>query len=94
MIGAMKALRFVIPPLLLSTLFVACGDHPGGSVGDICQTAGETVECEDNEICDTLDDFGPYCLRQCSEHEDCEGGEQCNGVSGSNIKGCHPAEIE
>ena len=81
---------------MITVAVFGCADHPGGSVGDPCETSGETAECASGEVCDTLDDFGgdAFCLRICDEHADCEAGELCNGVSGSNQKGCQPAGDE
>lgn len=90
----MKNLRFGLASLTIAAaLFVACGGHPGGSVGDPCSVVGSSEECLEDEICDDLTDYGPHCLLLCEDHEDCDAGEQCNGVSGNNQKGCHPAEV-
>ncbi len=69
----------------------ACGGHPGGTVGDPCSDIGSSSECFDDEICD--DTYaGPYCLRECSDHGDCDPDERCNGTSGQSQKTCHPQD--
>ena len=74
---------------------VACNDHPGGTVGDSCGDVGSSNECQQDEICDNVDDGGTYCLRLCTDHIDCAENERCNGVTGSSRKGCHPqADLE
>jgi hypothetical protein len=78
--------------VLMGIAVVACGGHPGGTVGDACSEVGSAEECFDDEICEELSGYGAYCLLLCDDHEDCDAGEQCNGVSGSNEKGCHPAD--
>ena len=71
----------------------ACGSHPGGTVGDPCDEIGSSGECESGEICDDLGSGeGAYCLKKCEDHVDCDPGESCNGISGSNEKGCHPKD--
>ncbi len=84
------ALRSAALALFTSAAFVACGSHPGGSVGDPCDSAGSSAECLSDEICDDIYDGGRYCLFICSDHVDCAGGERCNGVTGSDLKACHP----
>lgn len=69
---------------------VACDGHPGGTVGDPCSDVGSGSECRSNEICDSIDDGSSYCLQLCSDHDDCASGERCNGVSGNDVKACHP----
>jgi hypothetical protein len=68
----------------------ACGDHPGGTVGDPCESRGATDECASDEVCDATDDGSLYCLQLCSDHDDCASGEACNGVSKGSLKACHP----
>jgi hypothetical protein len=73
-----------------SAALIACGGHPGGTVGEICDDPGSTRDCEADEICDDISDGGTYCLLLCSAHEDCASSERCNGVTGSSAKACHP----
>lgn len=78
--------------LFTGAAVVACGGHPGGTVGEVCDEAGSSNECESDEICDDTGDGGRYCLRICTDHVDCASNERCNGITGSDIKGCHPQE--
>lgn len=81
----------------------ACGDHPGGTVGDACDTRGSSSECEAGYVCDDVDwggsssdglgddtGSGRFCLKRCDDHGDCDPSERCNGVSGDDGKACHP----
>jgi hypothetical protein len=71
----------------LLVLVLACG----GSDFESCETRGATDECGANAICDEAEgEDGPVCLTICEDQEDCDAGFSCNGVSGSNIKACHP----
>lgn len=76
--------------LFIGAGFVACGGHPGGTVGDPCDSPGSSSECNGNEICDSIYDGSAYCLQICSEHSDCASGERCNGVTNDDVKACHP----
>jgi len=71
---------------------VACGGHPGGTVGEICDDPGSARECESDEICDDVDGGGAYCLLLCNDHQDCASSERCNGVTNSSAKACHPSD--
>lgn len=86
-----RTTRHVLASLLfLGAGFVACGGHPGGTVGDPCDSRGSSGECDGNQVCDSIDDGSLYCLQICSDHSDCASGERCNGVSGNDLKACHP----
>jgi hypothetical protein len=80
--------------MLVALWVAACGDDPGGTVGDSCDSIGNAGECETNEVCDSVSGFSAeaYCLRICDEQADCDQGEACNGVSGSSLKACHPKD--
>lgn len=67
---------------------MACG---GADVGEACDTAGATDdECTENAVCgDSGDGTGALkCLKVCTDQSQCAADEECNGVSGSSIKGC------
>jgi hypothetical protein len=68
----------------------ACGGE--GEVGESCDTSGSEDECVDGAICDSGDGDAAVCLAICEVQEDCATDEDCNGVSGSNIKACHPKD--
>jgi hypothetical protein len=72
--------------LVLGTL-VACGDS---DIGESCEEEGVVDgECVDGAVCGKKSNgSGLVCLKQCSSQADCSSDEDCNGVSGSSLKGC------
>lgn len=73
--------------LVLGTL-VACSDS---DVGESCDEEGRVGgECVDGAVCGK----GPgnsaslVCLAQCTNPGQCAANEDCNGVSGTSLKGC------
>lgn len=66
----------------------ACGGE--AALGEECGESGaEAGECEAGSICGKPDDSGPLeCLKVCTDQPDCPEGLECNGVSGSSVKGC------
>ncbi|MBK9263371.1 MAG: hypothetical protein IPM54_26650 [Polyangiaceae bacterium] len=81
----------LVAPLLicLGGLLPACG---GAEIGEACETRGSQDECVDDAICDLkgTDETEPVCLKVCNDASECAATEDCNGVSGSNIKACTP----
>jgi len=80
--------------LVFSIVFVglvaACSD---GELGESCEESGKVGgECEEGLVCGKKSDGSNdlFCLKQCSAQSDCGGTEECNGVSGSSLKGCRP----
>jgi len=73
--------------LLIAILLGGCG---GADIGEECDDTGSTDECVDGAICDTVEGDRAVCLALCDDSDDCEADEDCNGVSGSNLKACHP----
>ena len=89
----MQAARFAMILAILgcaSMLTLACGGG-GGGVGEACDTRGSTEECEEG-VCDEEESGAVVCLAICVDQEDCLADEDCNGVSGSNLKACHPKD--
>lgn len=88
----------MIKPLLAVALFasfvglVACGNDPGGTVGDACTETGSAAECGDGELCGGLSGFDSeaYCLKICTTDDDCDAGEKCSGTSGGSGQTCQP----
>ena len=78
-------LRLKALALLLVTLAAGCA----GDIGEACDKSGAENECVDEAIC-TSTATGTFCLKRCTDDLDCAANEQCNGVSGSNIKSCQP----
>ncbi len=81
---------FILALGLLFASMAACSGE--GAVGEECEEEGKVDgECEDNAICGKRSDNGALtCLKQCTEQAQCAATEDCNGVSGSNIKACNP----
>ena len=70
----------------LALLFACDG---GAQIGEPCPSAGETeAACEDGGICGDNGAGELVCLRLCTDKSECESGEDCNGIAGSNLKGC------
>lgn len=67
---------------------VACGGE--GALGDACGESGADGECEDGAVCGKESDDSDelVCLKVCNDQDDCDSGEDCNGVDGTNVKGC------
>jgi hypothetical protein len=81
-----RTLRCLLASLAFA-LLSACG---ASEVGEECDDAGDTDECEDGAICTNEDGGGAVCRALCKEQEDCSGGLSCNGVSGTDLKSCQP----
>jgi hypothetical protein len=64
-----------------------CSD---AEVGEECGESGvEAGECVDGAICGKHGTSGDLtCLKVCTVQTDCAANEDCNGVDGSNVKGC------
>jgi hypothetical protein len=90
----MSGLRMLGLPVLLMLALAACGGE--SELGEECGAEGEDGECVDGGVCGPTkgDDEGDVlqCLVVCQEQEDCKADEECNGVSGTNIKGCRAPE--
>ncbi len=63
---------------------------PGGYCSTTCTTSGSTDECPDNAVCDTISGAAVSCVKICKTGDDCRADQDCNGVSGTNIKACKP----
>lgn len=72
----------------LGVLVPACASD----IGEACETKGSQDECVDGAICDLkgTSDAEPVCLKVCTDTSECGSNEDCNGVTGSNIKACQP----
>lgn len=67
--------------------FFACGGE--GKVGEECGEGGKTEgECESGGVCGTQTGGALVCLKLCVEQTDCSAEQECNGVEGTNLKGC------
>lgn len=63
---------------------------PGGYCTTACTTSGSTAECPDESVCDAVSGAAVTCVKICNTKDDCRLDQDCNGVSGSNIKACKP----
>lgn len=63
---------------------------PDGYCTKACATSGMTAGCPEDSICDTVAGDALSCVKICKTSEDCRADQDCNGVSGSNIKACKP----
>ena len=72
-----------------TVLFVglfACG---GADIGEECSEEGKAdSECVDEGVCGRDKAGSLVCLKQCTNQAECGAGEECNGISGTNLKGC------
>jgi hypothetical protein len=72
--------------VVAAALVAGCGK---AEIGEACEEVGKTDECVENAVCDTHAEH-KKCHKVCSTGEDCAATENCNGISGSNLKACHP----
>ena len=73
--------------ILLFGLASACGGE--GDIGDSCGTSGvKDGECTDGAICGDPGDGTLACLKLCVDQTECAAGQDCNGIAGTNEKGC------
>jgi hypothetical protein len=52
--------------------------------------SGSTSECPEDSICDAVAGIAKACVKICKDAADCRADQDCNGVSGSNVKACKP----
>ena len=71
--------------LLFFASLASCGG--GAKLGEACDVEGQDGECEDGAICGKSAE-STQCLKACVEQSDCPADHECNGVSGSSVKGC------
>ena len=66
-----------------------CLNTPGGYCSVPCSTPGSTAGCPSGSIC-AVYPSGPStnCIHICMSQSDCRSGYNCNGITGTNIKGC------
>jgi hypothetical protein len=65
-----------------------CGGE--AAQGEECGESGADGECEEGSVCAKESDSSEVlvCLKVCTDDAQCQSTEACNGVEGSNIKGC------
>ncbi len=69
-------------------IFACSGEH---DIGEQCEHSGQTDgECESGGVCG-VDTAGVLrCQKICVEQTDCPADQECNGIDGTNLKGCRP----
>ena len=76
---------------LLATVFAIAISACSGAaaIGEACDQSGKTDgQCESGAICGKDTSAATICLKVCSAQVDCGADRDCNGVEGSNLKGC------
>ncbi len=63
---------------------------PGGYCTKSCTTLGSTGQCPEEAVCDSVAGAAMNCVKICKTSSDCRSDQDCNGVSGSNLKACKP----
>jgi len=63
---------------------------PAGYCTTTCTTSGSTSECPESSVCDAIAGTAVTCVKICKTGADCRADQDCNGVSGSNVKACKP----
>lgn len=83
----MRSKWLVSVGFLALVVVTACGP----SVGDACNEEGKIEnQCSNDAICGKTKEGPLKCLQQCVDSAQCPSGEECAGVSKTNIKGCRP----
>ena len=62
----------------------------GGYCTKACTTSGSTTQCPEGAVCDAISGTAISCVKICKVSTDCRADQDCNGISGSNIKACKP----
>lgn len=63
---------------------------PDGYCTTSCTTSGSTEQCPEESVCDAVEGTALNCVKICESGSDCRTDQDCNGISGSNIKACKP----
>lgn len=79
--------RLVVTLVAAFAFVIACSGE--SKLGEECDEPGKTEDvCESGGVCGKQTGGAIICLKQCSDDSSCAATEQCNGVEGTNIKGC------
>jgi hypothetical protein len=83
--------RAVITGWFIGGALLSWGCGGAAALGEGCGEEGVDGECEDGAVCGKPDDGESLeCLKTCVEQADCPADQECNGVSGTSLKGCRP----
>ena len=86
---AMRRLILLMALCAGAILSGACGGE--AALGEECGEEGADGECEGGAVCGKPDDSDALeCLKVCNDQDDCPADQECNGISGSDVKGCRP----
>lgn len=73
----------------IAAMMLLCTGCASAELGESCEKPGSADECVDGAIC-TNDGDANVCRKACGDDSECESGEQCNGITGTNTKSCQP----
>jgi hypothetical protein len=66
---------------------LACSGE--SKLGEECDEPGKTEDvCESGGVCGKQSTGATLCLKICTDDANCASTEECNGVEGTNVKGC------
>jgi hypothetical protein len=66
---------------------LACSGE--SKLGEECDEVGKTEDvCESGSVCGKQTTGAIMCLKVCTDDSSCASTEECNGVEGTNVKGC------
>lgn len=63
---------------------------PGGYCTKACTTPGETSQCPEASVCDSVAGTAVSCVKICDTSSDCRSDLSCNGTSKGSLKACKP----
>jgi hypothetical protein len=85
-----QSLLGVFTTLIAAAAFAAtpaCSSE--SALGEACDEIGKTEDvCESGGVCGKNTSGAVMCLKLCTDHAGCAADEECNGVEGTNLKGC------
>lgn len=77
---------------LVSSALVVLACSSESKLGEACDESGADGECEAGGVCGKNSGGALLCLKVCSDQAQCAATEDCNGVDGTNVKGCRPKD--
>lgn len=88
-----KMRRKEIAWTILVGLATLAGCGGGAELGEACPSAGATDEtCKEGGVCGDDGAGTLLCLKICTDKSECSSGQDCNGIAGSNLKGCRTSK--
>jgi hypothetical protein len=89
----MRPYHFLLLALFSSAALAIAACSSEGKVGEECDESGKTEdECESGGVCGKNPAGALVCLKICTDQAQCAATEDCNGVEGTNVKGCRLKE--